>query len=55
MGVGNFVCRSVDYLTVVSELWPRTHRFEIQLFDEKINFMIWQSTIQDLLVQQGLD
>ena len=30
-------------------------RFEISLFDGKINFMIWQSTIQDLLVQQGLD
>jgi len=32
-----------------------TQRFEIPLFDRKINFMIWQSTIQDLLVQQGLD
>ncbi|KAL5146083.1 Retrovirus-related Pol polyprotein from transposon TNT 1-94 [Glycine soja] len=32
-----------------------TQRFEILLFYEKINFMIWQSTIQDLLVQQGLD
>jgi len=32
-----------------------TQRFEIPLFDKKINFMIWQSTIQDLLVQQGLD
>ena len=32
-----------------------TQRFEIPLFDEKINLMIWQSTIQDLLVQQGLD
>ena len=32
-----------------------TQRFEILLFDGKINFMIWQSTIQDLLVQQGLD
>ena len=32
-----------------------TQRFKIQLFDGKINFMIWQSTIQDLLVQQGLD
>jgi len=32
-----------------------TQRFEISLFDGKINFMIWQSTIQDLLVQQGLD
>ena len=32
-----------------------TQRFEIPLFDGKINFMIWQSTIQDLLVQQGLD
>ena len=32
-----------------------TPRFEILLFDEKINFMIWQSTIQYLLVQQGLD
>ena len=32
-----------------------TQRFKISLFDGKINFMIWQSTIQDLLVQQGLD
>ena len=30
-------------------------RFEIPLFDGKINFLIWHSTIQDLLVQQGLD
>jgi len=35
---------------------PRnTQKFEISLFDEKINFMIWYNTIQDLLVQQGLD
>ena len=33
----------------------RTQRFEIPLFDKKVNFMIWQSTIADLLVQQGLD
>lgn len=32
-----------------------TSRFEIPLFDGKINFMIWQCTIQDLLVQNGLD
>ena len=32
---------------------PKT--FEIPLLDGKINFMFWQSTIQDLLVQQGLD
>jgi len=32
-----------------------TQRFKILLFDGKINFMIWQSTIQDLLEQQGLD
>ena len=32
-----------------------TQRFKIPLFDGKINFMIWQSTSQDLLVQQGLD
>ena len=32
-----------------------TQRFEIPLFDGKINFMIWQKTIQDLLVQQGQD
>ncbi|VFQ59821.1 unnamed protein product [Cuscuta campestris] len=29
--------------------------FEIPLFDGKTNFTLWQSTIQDLLVQQGLD
>ena len=29
--------------------------FEISLFDGKSNFMLWQSTIQDLLMQQGLD
>ena len=32
-----------------------TQRFEIPLFDGKINFLIWHSTIQDLLVQQSLD
>jgi len=32
-----------------------TQRFKILLFDGKINFMIWQSTIEDLLVQRGLD
>jgi len=32
-----------------------TQSFKIPLFDGKINFMIWQSTIQELLVQQGLD
>lgn len=32
-----------------------TPKFEIPLFDGKMNFTIWQSTIQDLLVQQGLD
>jgi len=41
VGVDNFICRSVDYPTVVSELWPgNTQRFEIPLFDGKINFMI---------------
>ena len=30
-------------------------KFEISLFDGKSNFMLWQSTVQDLLVQQGLD
>lgn len=30
-------------------------KFEIPLFDEKINFTILSSTIQDLLVQQGLN
>ncbi|XP_031266256.1 uncharacterized protein LOC116124670 [Pistacia vera] len=30
-------------------------KFEVPLFDGKINFMLWRSTIQDLLVQQGLD
>ena len=32
-----------------------THWLEIPLFDGKIKFMICQSTIQDLLVQQCLD
>jgi len=32
-----------------------TQRFKIQFFDGKIKFMICQSTIQDLLVQQCLD
>ncbi|RZB60152.1 Retrovirus-related Pol polyprotein from transposon TNT 1-94 [Glycine soja] len=32
-----------------------TQRFEILLFDGKINLLIWHSTIQDLLVQQSLD
>nr|KYP53542.1 Retrovirus-related Pol polyprotein from transposon TNT 1-94 [Cajanus cajan] len=30
-------------------------KFEIPLFDGKTNFMIWQCTVQDILVQQGLD
>ena len=30
-------------------------KFEIPLFDGKINFMVWKSTIEDLLVQQNLD
>ena len=29
--------------------------FEIPLFDGKINFMVWKSTIEDCLVQQNLD
>ena len=43
---------------LITQQWYQTRntqRFEIQLFDGKINFMIWQSTIQDLLVQQDLD
>ena len=30
-------------------------KFEIPLFDGKINFMVWKSTIEDWLVQQNLD
>jgi len=30
-------------------------KFEIPLFNGKINFTLWQSTIQDVLVSQGLD
>jgi len=29
-------------------------KFEIPLFDGKTNFTLWQSTIQDILVSQGL-
>jgi hypothetical protein len=31
------------------------HKFQIPLFDGKVNFMVWKSTIEDLLVQQKLD
>lgn len=30
-------------------------KFEMPIFDGKANFTLWQSTIQDLLVSQGLD
>jgi len=30
-------------------------KFEIPLFDVKTKFTLWQSTIQDVLVSQGLD
>lgn len=30
-------------------------KFEIPLFNGEINFMVWKSTIADLLVQQNLD
>lgn len=32
-----------------------TPKFEIPLFDGKMNFMVWKSTIEDMLVQQNLD
>ena len=32
-----------------------TLKYEVPLFDGKSNFTLWQSTIQDYLVQQGLD
>ena len=30
-------------------------KLEISLTDGKLNFKLWQNTIQDMLVQQGLD
>ena len=30
-------------------------KFFIQLFDGKINFVIWKSSVEDYLVQQGID
>ncbi|VFQ68203.1 unnamed protein product [Cuscuta campestris] len=32
-----------------------TLKFEVPLFDGRADFMLWQCTIQDYLVQQGLD
>ena len=32
-----------------------TLKYEVPLFDGKSNFTLWQGTIQDYLVQQGLD
>lgn len=32
-----------------------TPKFEIPLFDGKMNFMLWKSTVEDMLVQQNLD
>ncbi|VFQ74456.1 unnamed protein product [Cuscuta campestris] len=32
-----------------------TLKFEVPLFDGRTDFMLWQCTIQDYLVQQGLD
>ena len=29
-------------------------KFDIELFDGKNNFSLWQSTVKDILVQQGL-
>ena len=29
-------------------------KFEVELFDGKKNFSIWQSNMKDILVQQGL-
>ena len=30
-------------------------KFHILLFDGKMNFSVWRSTVEDLLVQQGID
>ena len=30
-------------------------KFNIPLFDGRINFSVWRSTVEDLLVQQGID
>ena len=30
-------------------------KFHIPLFDGKMNFSVWRSTVEDLLVQQGID
>ena len=32
-----------------------TVKFQVSLFDGNGNFIVWQCTIQDLLVQQSLD
>lgn len=39
----------------VRKIAESTSKFQIFLFDEKINFMVWKSTVEDLLVQQNLD
>ena len=30
-------------------------KFHIPLFDGKMNFLVWRSTVEDLLVQQGIE
>ena len=56
VGVSNF-CLWERWLpnSGIKAMIESTQRFEIPLFDGKINFMIWQSTIQYILMQLGLD
>ena len=42
MGVSNFVCGSVDYPKMVSNLWSGAHEgSRYRCLMKKINFMIW--------------
>ena len=51
----SIVCRGVFATSCLRVMIENTQNFEISLFDGKTNFMIQQSTIQNLLVHQGLD
>ena len=31
-----------------------TAKYDMELFDRKTNFSVWQTTVKDVLVQQGL-
>jgi len=50
--IGCLFCGASYWLSVCM---MATLKFEVPLFDGSTDFMLWQCTIQDYLVQQGLE